>query len=76
MEVENEGNDEEKEEEEEDNEDKDDEEESEVRAREDMDGNFSEVGVNMGIEKFQRSSNSRCNEGVLCNWEPLLLVTS
>ncbi|XP_057475316.1 protein FANTASTIC FOUR 3 [Actinidia eriantha] len=75
VDVENEGNDEEKEEEE-DCEDKDDEEESEFRAREDMDGNFSEVGVNMGIEKFQRSSNSRCNEGVLCNWEPLLLVTS
>ncbi|GFY85071.1 hypothetical protein Acr_03g0018450 [Actinidia rufa] len=74
VEVENEGNDEEKEEEE--CEDEDSEEESEVRSREDMDGNFSEVGGEMGIEKFQRSSNSRCNEGVLCNWEPFLVVTS
>lgn len=51
----------------------------------DLDENIYDVGVEMGMEKFQRVMNSRCNEGGqchnahkgLCNWpEPLWVATS
>lgn len=50
--------------------------------KEDMSGNIFEIEVEMGMEKFQRLINSRCNEGghghkgLCCNWEPLWVATS